>query len=95
MTVNTLFPSVNCAFPNFKAYCKIEGAIAPLFSFFSTGFALSLLLTFLATGFTACSMGSNSNVIELTLVSNAVTEAAYREIMPLFAADWEQKHQQR
>jgi sulfate/thiosulfate-binding protein len=40
-------------------------------------------------------MGGNSNVIELTLVSNAVTEAAYREIMPLFAADWEQKRQQR
>jgi sulfate/thiosulfate-binding protein len=40
-------------------------------------------------------MASSGNVVELTLVSNAVTEAAYREIMPLFAADWEQKHQQR
>lgn len=34
-------------------------------------------------------------MVELTLVSNAVTEAAYQEIMPLFAADWEQTHQQR
>jgi sulfate transport system substrate-binding protein len=63
-------------------------------SLFSTSFVLSLLLALVSTGFTACSAPGNGNVVELTLVSNAVTEAAYREIMPLFAAEWEQKHQQ-
>lgn len=59
-----------------------------------TGVGLSLALALLPLGLTACSVGGGGNQVELTLVSFAVTRAAYKEIIPQFAAQWKQDHGQ-
>jgi sulfate/thiosulfate transport system substrate-binding protein len=38
---------------------------------------------------------ANSKEVDITLVSYAVTKAAYSKIIPLFTAEWEQKHGQK
>lgn len=53
---------------------------------------------FLTVAIAACSSpqsGTNSQESEITLVSYAVTKAAYGKIIPLFAADWQQKTGQK
>jgi sulfate transport system substrate-binding protein len=42
----------------------------------------------------ACNPGTGKPSTELTLVSFAVTHAAYKEIIPKFTAKWQQEHQQ-
>jgi sulfate transport system substrate-binding protein len=42
----------------------------------------------------AAATGGKPAQVELTLVSYAVTAAAYEKIIPLFAAEWKAKHQQ-
>ncbi|NKB17961.1 MAG: sulfate ABC transporter substrate-binding protein [Pseudanabaena sp. CRU_2_10] len=54
----------------------------------------------LAGAIAACNPQANTNSAaskeaEITLVSYAVTKAAYSKIVPLFTAEWEQKHGQK
>lgn len=60
---------------------------------FGTSMSLVIGFSLLSAGLTACS-GIGGDRVELTLVSNAVTRAAYREIIPQFAAKWKQEHGQ-
>jgi sulfate transport system substrate-binding protein len=59
----------------------------------------------LSVAIAACSGGGNQNAdsthpgaksgdVELTLVSYAVTQAAYQQIIPKFTARWKQQHNQ-
>lgn len=60
---------------------------------FGTGMSLVIGFSLLSAGLTACS-GIGGDRVELTLVSNAVTRAAYKEIIPQFTAKWKQEHGQ-
>lgn len=64
-----------------------------LISLFVVGLSLSGALALLAVGIAACSPqnSSSSQTKELTLVSYAVTRAAYQNIIPLFAQEWQEK----
>lgn len=58
---------------------------------------LALLLVGIGVGTAIASCGSNetaSDRIEITLVSYAVTQAAYEKIIPEFVADWKAEHNQ-
>lgn len=57
--------------------------------------SLLLLGILLAAVTVACSVAGASDRVELTLVSFAVTRAAYERIVPLFEAKWQQEHGQR
>jgi sulfate/thiosulfate-binding protein len=58
--------------------------------------ALLLVGTFSGVAIAACTGGerSSENSLELTLVSYAVTRAAYENIIPKFTAEWKEKHGQ-
>jgi sulfate/thiosulfate transport system substrate-binding protein len=61
-----------------------------------TGLSLSLAMALFSVGFVGCSASTVSgDRVELTLVSFAVTRAAYKQIIPQFAAKWQQEHGQR
>ncbi|MDB9339823.1 MULTISPECIES: sulfate ABC transporter substrate-binding protein [Cyanophyceae] len=63
-------------------------------SLFLVVVSLTGALALLAVGIAACSPGNSSNASgkkELTLVSYAVTRAAYKNIIPLFAKHWQEK----
>ncbi|MCU0567482.1 MAG: sulfate ABC transporter substrate-binding protein [Oculatellaceae cyanobacterium Prado106] len=61
---------------------------------FLTAMGFGLLLTWMTTGLTACLPVGASTPIEVTLVSFAVTRAAYENIIPQFEAKWQQEHGQ-
>ena len=42
----------------------------------------------------ACGGAASGNQVELTLVSYAVTRAAYEQIIPQFAEQWKAEHDQ-
>ncbi|MGC9524481.1 MAG: sulfate ABC transporter substrate-binding protein [Limnospira sp.] len=58
---------------------------------------LALLVVGIGVGTAIASCGSNktaSDRVEITLVSYAVTQAAYEKIIPEFVADWKAEHNQ-
>lgn len=63
-------------------------------SLFLAGISLSLAVGLLSSGLTACSPAGASTPVEVTLVSFAVTRAAYEKIIPQFEAKWKQEHGQ-
>jgi sulfate transport system substrate-binding protein len=63
-------------------------------SLFLAGVLLALGLGLISTGVTACSPAGASTPVELTLVSFAVTRAAYEKIIPKFEAQWQREHGQ-
>nr|WP_228035525.1 sulfate ABC transporter substrate-binding protein [Oculatella sp. LEGE 06141] len=66
-----------------------------LLSLLLVGFSTTLAVILSLVGLTACSTSTVSgDRVELTLVSFAVTRAAYKEIIPQFAAQWQQEHGQ-
>jgi sulfate transport system substrate-binding protein len=65
------------------------GSFQRLLSLFLVGVGLIVAIA-------GCSAtAANKDTVELTLVSFAVTRAAYEQIIPKFAAKWEQEHGQR
>jgi sulfate/thiosulfate transport system substrate-binding protein len=63
-------------------------------SLFLTGLLITLSLGLISAGITACSPAGANTPVELTLVSFAVTRAAYEKIIPQFEAKWLQEHGQ-
>ncbi len=73
----------------FVARLTKRGGMKNFVFLFLLGFSLSVSLISCST-----SNAQNSNSVELTLVSYAVTKPAYRKIIPEFVQDWKQKHNQ-
>ena len=73
----------------FVARLTKRGGIQGFVFLFVLGFGLSFSLI-------SCSglNAGNSNSVDLTLVSYAVTKPAYRKIIPQFVQEWKQKHNQ-
>ena len=73
----------------FVACLTKRGGVKNFVLLFLLGLSLSVSLISCSTSNTR-----NSNRVELTLVSYAVTKPAYRKIIPQFVQEWKQKHNQ-
>ncbi|MEO1433533.1 MAG: sulfate ABC transporter substrate-binding protein [Cyanobacteria bacterium J06632_19] len=73
----------------FVARLTTRGGIKSFVLLFLLGLSISVSLI-------SCSASNaqNSNRVDLTLVSYAVTKPAYRKIIPQFVQEWKQKHNQ-
>ncbi|AFY53188.1 sulfate/thiosulfate-binding protein [Rivularia sp. PCC 7116] len=73
----------------FVARLMTRGGIKSFVLLFLLGLSISVSLI-------SCSASNaqNSNRVDLTLVSYAVTKPAYRKIIPQFVQEWKQKHNQ-
>jgi sulfate transport system substrate-binding protein len=58
------------------------------------GLAWCLTVVILSLAIAGCNLVNGRDRVELTLVSFAVTRAAYEQIIPQFAKEWERQHQQ-
>lgn len=98
------------AIPQLLTRLGIDTTLLPLFKWLKRSLpkrfmSLFLVGVSLSVAIAACSGGGNQNAdsthpgaksgdVELTLVSYAVTQAAYQQIIPKFTARWKQQHNQ-
>jgi sulfate/thiosulfate transport system substrate-binding protein len=75
---------------------SLKGFLSLFFAGLSLCVALSLALTACNTsGSSSPSAGAQDDTVTLTLVSYAVTQSAYEQILPKFAEKWQTEHNQQ